>query len=35
MPDLMNNWSAEVQKDLSQVNVAALGTVSLVRETFL
>jgi D-alanine-D-alanine ligase len=29
MPDLMNNWSAEVQKDLSQVNVAALGRVGV------
>ena len=29
MPDLMNNWSAEVQKDLSQVNVAALGKVGV------
>jgi D-alanine-D-alanine ligase len=25
----MNNWSAEVQKDLSQVNVAALGKVGV------
>jgi D-alanine-D-alanine ligase len=29
MPDLMNNWSAQVQKDLSQVNVAALGKVGV------
>jgi D-alanine-D-alanine ligase len=29
MPDLMNNWSAQVQKDLSQVNVAALGRVGV------
>ena len=28
MPDLMN-WSAEVQKDLSQINVAALGKVGV------
>ena len=28
MPDLMN-WSEEVQKDLSQVNVAALGKVGV------
>ncbi len=29
MPDLMNSWSAEVQKDLSQLNVAALGKVGV------
>jgi D-alanine-D-alanine ligase len=29
MPDLMNSWSAEVQKDLSQVNIAALGKVGV------
>ena len=29
MPDLMNNWSAEVQKDLAQVNIAALGKVGV------
>ncbi len=29
MPDLMNSWSSEVQKDLSQVNVAALGKVGV------
>ena len=29
MSDLMNNWSAEVQKDLAQVNVAALGKVGV------
>lgn len=29
MPDLMNSWSSEVQKDLSQVNVTALGKVGV------
>ena len=29
MPDLMNNWSAQVQKDLAQVNIAALGKVGV------
>jgi D-alanine-D-alanine ligase len=29
MPDLMNSWSAEVQKDLAQVNIAALGKVGV------
>jgi len=29
MPDLMNSWSAEVQKDLAQVNITALGKVGV------
>ncbi len=29
MPDLINSWSSEVQKDLSQVNVTALGKVGV------
>jgi len=29
MPDLMSSWSSEVQKDLSQVNVTALGKVGV------